>query len=436
MTWRPGPLLTPLLIAAAAPALVAPWFPLAVPLAATLVLLLIAAACAEAAMIRRLRPRAELAATPILSLAEPERIVWHLSHPGSLPLSVRLRARLPPSLGGGSAAVTLRVPAGRTLEAAIDVHPGRRGCEPLEAPWTSWTAWGLMERTASAGGGGEVTVLPNLRAVGRMQRRLDALFLAGMGARMAPRPGGGREFSRLREYVSGDDIRTINWKASARRDHLVVQEFRIERAQDVMLVIDRSHAMAARSGGLAWCDRAVDAALRLAAYAGRFEDRVGACSFGHDVAAGPPPGRGGGQAQLITAFLGQLQPEAEPADWKALAADLRRRLRNRTLVVIFSTVAQHGAHRELVLALRTLAARHLPLLISYTDPALAARAGTLPEDRAGLAQAVVATDLIDGRTAIARQLRESGVLVVDIAPEDSTEAAINGYIDVKRRQLL
>ncbi len=434
-TWRPGPLLVQAMACAALPALAAPWWPLLGPVAAALVLLVLLAAVAEALAIRQAAPQAEHAAT-VLSLGEDEVLDWRVQHRSALTLRLVLRHGLPACLGGGSVTGAVTCPPGRTCAAPVAVRGCTRDHAELGRPWIAWTALGLAERVAPAGPAVPVTVLPNLRAAGRILRRLDALYLSGLGQRMAPRAGNGRDFSRLRDYVQGDDLRQVDWKASARRDHLVTREFRIERAQDILIAVDRSQRMAARSGGLSWCDRAVDAALRLAAFAGRGEDRVGACSFALDVASGPAPARGGGHAGRLTAFLGRISPEDRPEDWPLLATRLRHGLRNRTLIVVFAALPERGEHHDLLRAMRTLAGRHLPLLIAFRDPALLARAEERPQDRHDLRRAVVAGTLADGREATVRELRQLGVLVDEVDPAGSAETAINAYIAVKQRQLL
>ena len=434
--WRPGPALVPIMIIAALPALAAPWWPLLGPVAMVMVILVLVAALIEGLAIAHAAPQAEHAAA-VLSLGEDEVLTWRIHHRCRMTLRLVLRHALPECLGGGSGSGQATCQPGRTCEAVVNVRGCARDHDTLGLPWIAWTAFGLTERLAIAAATPvPVTVLPNLRAVGRMMRRLDALYLAGLGQRMAPRAGNGREFSRLREYVQGDDLRQVDWKASARRDHLVSREFRIERAQDIFIAIDHSQGMAARSGGLSWCDRAVDAALSLATFAGRGEDRVGACSFALDVTTGPAPARGGSHAAQLTSFLGRIHVAECPQDWPMLATRVRHSLRNRSLIVIFATLPERGEHHDLLRAMRLLSSRHLPLLIAFRDPALRARAEDRPQDRHRLRRAVVAGTLVDGRETTLRELRELGVLVDEVDPADSIETAINAYISVKRRQLL
>ena len=136
------------------------------------------------------------------------------------------------------------------------------------------------------------SVIPDLRAVGRLHAQLNRFALRGYGTRLSARLGKGREFDRLREYVRGDEFRDIAWKASARHDKLIVREYRLDRSQDVLLCLDAGHRMAARVAGLTRLDHAVNGAVLLSYGCNRMEDRVGLLSFAAAVTRGPRPGQG------------------------------------------------------------------------------------------------------------------------------------------------
>ena len=115
---------------------------------------------------------------------------------------------------------------------------------------------------------------------------------------------------------------------------------------------------------------------------------------------------------------------------------MRRRLRQRTLVLVATVLPERGDHGELLSAVRMLVPRHLPLIMVMTDPVLDAVAASAPADRRELCRTLVAADLVDGRRQLVKELRQLGALVVETAPDDLGVAAVNAYLDVKRRQLL
>ena len=317
-----------------------------------------------------------------------------------------------------------------------------RGGARLAPPWVAATFDGWVERLAPAAAvasgaeGTELTVLPNLKAVRRLRGQLDRLFLQGLGNRAAPSLGKGRDFDRLREYVLGDDLRDVAWKASARHRKLITKEYRLDRSQDVVVCLDRGHRMAARVAHVTRLDHAVNAAVLLASLCNRMEDRVGFLSFADVVEQGIGQGRGGGHLRKLTAFAAGVMPDYRHTDYLALAAHLRRRLHSRALVLLLTALPELEAEGTIVQAVDLLIPQHLPVVIAFTDPGLTAAAQFQPSDKAELSRTLVARDLWTERRRVLGELRRRGALVVETAPGDAGVEAVNSYLAVKRRQLL
>ena len=244
------------------------------------------------------------------------------------------------------------------------------------------------------------------------------------------------EFARLRDYVPGDDPRHIAWKSAACRGRLIVQEFRVERGQDVVICLDCSERGGMAQAGGSWLDGAVDAALRLAALALRCEDRVGAWCFAHEVLAGAGQDRGVGHLQALTRRLGAAAVLPHHADYRRLSAHLMHRLAGRSLVVILTHPPGPDRHQELAAAVAHLVPRHLPLICWTADRDLAARAAGAVANLDDLPAAVAAGQMADQIATAAADLRAQGALVIEDVGGDLAVAAANAYLDVKRRQAL
>lgn len=432
---RPGPLLVRAMAWTAAAGLVVPLAPplFWVPLAAALVLLGLAAA--EASSLRRVVVTVEARESLVLSLGEREAVVLALRTDAGRPLSVRLRQAWPPLLDECASERTGLVRPGEVLRFDVPVRGVQRGRAPLPAPAVALSAFGLAERVVRPEVRSEVCVVPDLRAVGRLHARLNAFALRGLGARLSARLGKGREFDRLREYVRGDDFRDVAWKASARHGKLIAREFRLDRSQDVVLCLDCGHRMAARVAGLTRLDHAVNGALLLSYACNRMEDRVGLLSFAASVTQGPRPGRGATHLRGVTAFAAATSAGYVHSDYLALAAELRRALRHRTLVVVFTALGDTD-HEPLLRAARALSPTHLVLVAVLDDPDLRAQAETRPADKLELCRTLVAQDLWSARQQAVRELRRRGALVVESTPQDVGAAAMNAYVEIKRRQIL
>ena len=436
IAYRPGRRLLPLHFACVALSGLALAFAPLGALAFGAALALLAGSVGEAIILSRVKLSARRPERQVIPLGESAPLPLALEHDAPAALELRARLLLPELCGGGSRSAGGAAGPGETLALELDAPGVRRGEAKLGPIFVSATRFGLAERLLELTAPARLTVMPNLAAVSRMHQQLNHRFLRGLGLRMAPKLGQGRDFDRLRDYVPGDELRHMAWKSSARQRKLIVREFRVDRSQDVLLCVDRGHRMAGRVGPLSRCDHAVNAGVLAAYLCNRSDDRVGMLSFAAEVDGGVAQGRGGTHLSSVTRFATGIEPDYLHTDYLALAAHLRRRLRARTLVLIFTVLPERGGHAELLGAVRALLPRHLPMVVVLRDAGVEAAARTIPSRPEELFRTLAAGELASGRLQLARELRSLGALVVETTPEASGVAAINAYLDVKRRQLL
>ncbi|HVQ31898.1 MAG TPA: DUF58 domain-containing protein, partial [Vicinamibacteria bacterium] len=335
--------------------------PAAAWLVAALAFGLVGLAVAEGLALRRVNFAVEGRAGHALYLGEEETVSLAVRTDAPRPLRVVLRQLWPSLLAESSSSRAGLIRPGEALRFEFRLRGTRRGRARVPAPVLAATFHGLAERIVETGISSEVAVIPDLRAVGRLHAKLNRFALRGYGTRMSARLGKGREFDRLREYVRGDEFRDIAWKASARHDKLIVREHRLDRSQDVLLCLDAGHRMAARVAGLSRLDHAVNGAVLLSYGCNRLEDRVGLLSFAAAVTRGPRSGRGSAHLRRVTDFAAGVAAGYVHSDYLALASELRRGLRHRTLVVIFTALSEMDPE-PLLRAVRAVSPPHLVLL--------------------------------------------------------------------------
>lgn len=433
---RPAPLLIRLAIVVAVAALLVTVLPEVVWLIAIAFAALLVAAVMEALALRRVRIVVERQPKIAIPLDEREEIAIRLHTNARRTLRLTVRQRWPEIVDPRSSVADAICRAGEVLPLAFAVRGIARGTAEVEPLYVAMTLRGLMERIVPAGEASLVHVLPNLRAVGRMHKRLNDFALRSLGARTAPKIGKGRDFDRLRDYVRDDDYRDIAWRASARHGRLIVREFRMERSQDVLLCLDLGHRMAARVEQITRLDHAVNASVVIGYICNRMEDKVGIVSFDTAVDQGLVGGRGAKHLRALTAYVTRLEARYRHTDYLALASSLRRRLRHRTLILVLTVLPEREERHDLLRAVDMLAPQHLPLFVTLRDRDLAAQASLLPADRGELSRTLVARDLWLAREELIRELRARGAMVVDSTAEDWGVDAVNAYIEVKRRQML
>lgn len=292
--------------------------------------------------------------------------------------------------------------------------------------------WGLGMRTLRLGGRTPVKVYPDLRALS--QAGLSSALTADAAARrIRRRPGEGREFDSLREYRIGDDVRQVDWKATARRGAPVVRLSRPEQNQVMLLFLDCGRHLAGRIHDRRKLDFAVDATLRLAQAGLAQGDRVGLVRFATRVQSLVPPQRGRAHLQTLATALYRAEASLEESDYGAAMDQAFRQLKTRALVVVLTDLVDPESARQLVARVSTLRPRHLPLVISLLDEDVTRAALSIPRslDAAYVRSAAERLEL-DARKTVAR-LRQQGAQVVRVPATELNAASLEAYLEIKSR---
>lgn len=318
------------------------------------------------------------------------------------------------------------------------VTPAQRGPRPLGAVTVRYgSILGLVARQERTSLAGQVDVYPDvhaarslelLRRQGRQDVRLGSLRVRG----------GDTEFERLRPYQRGDEVRHIDWRASARRDDLVARQFQAESNQNVVFALDIGRGMRGETGGLTAIDHAINAALLTADVALRGGDKAGLMVFDETPRTFVPPTGGRAGGRRLTRAVYALEAGFAATDYPAAMTFLRGQVRARSLFVLFTNLLDPRSAKELVFSLKGMLPRHLPLCVLMRDTDVEALATTpaSPASARDLYVRAAAAETLAWRDALIRRLLAAGVLVLDAKPDALTPELVRSYLDVKARRLL
>jgi uncharacterized protein (DUF58 family) len=289
--------------------------------------------------------------------------------------------------------------------------------------------FGLAGRQVSREVGWRLRVLPPFNSRKHLPSRLAQLRETDGRSPVLVR-GQGSEFDSLREYVIGDDVRSIDWRATARRNDVVVRTWRPERDRHVVIVLDTSRTSAGRVGDEPKLDSAMDAALLLTAVATRAGDRVDLLAYDDDLrtaVTGALPGR---TLAVFSDAMAVLEPALVELDGTGLTRHLLGRVRRRSLIVLLTSLDTASINEGLLPELRQLTRKHTVILASVADPRIADLAVGRGSANAVFAAASAELSL-SVRRRTADELSRVGVEVVDAVPRDFAPALADRYLALK-----
>lgn len=278
----------------------------------------------------------------------------------------------------------------------------------------------------------EVRVYPDLPAARRLAHAVRTGRQLDAGSRVRGPLGLGTDFEAIREYQPDDDIRRVNWVATARMQHPMTNQYRLDTERDVLCVVDVGRLMVAPIAAATRLDVALDAVVAVAAVADVVGDRCGVLAFDDRVCREVAPRHRGGR--VVTEAIYDLEPRTVDSDYDAAFARAARG--KRALVLLFTDLVDEAAARTLVAAMPTLTRRHAVVVATASDPDLASMVETDPADVHDVYRATVSRELLAARDLAATRLRRAGATVVEAPASRLAATCVVAYLRQKARARL
>lgn len=368
-------------------------------------------------------------------LGEKADVTLTVTNASGRPLRARIRDAWPPSSWQPGTEIAasrheLTVPAGERRRVTTRLRPTRRGDRHADrVTIRSYGPLGLLARQGNHKVPWTVRVLPPFTSRKHLPSKLARLRELDGRTSVLTR-GEGTEFDSLREYVPGDDTRSIDWRATARQTTVAVRTWRPERDRHILLILDTGRTSAGRVGDIPRLDASMDAALLLAALASRAGDRVDLLAYDRRVRA-LVQGRSAGDVlpSLVNA-MARLEPELLETDARGLTSTALRTAPRRSLIVLLTTLDAAPIEEGLLPVLTRLTQRHTVLVASVSDPHIEQMAAARGNTEA-VYEAAAAAQAQAERHRTAEQLTRHGVTVVDATPNDLPPALADSYLALK-----
>ncbi|HEY5370706.1 MAG TPA: DUF58 domain-containing protein [Hanamia sp.] len=294
----------------------------------------------------------------------------------------------------------------------------------------------LMARRFTAEAEKTIPVYPAFMQLHNYQLFSGTTLQLESGNQKVRKIGQSMEFEQIKEYVSGDDIRTLNWKATARKGSLMVNNFMEERSQQVYCIIDKGRLMKMPFDGMTLLDYAINSCLVLSNVCLKKQDRVGVITFSNEPGNILPADRKPSQAEHILQLLYKQKTDFLESDFEMLYGQIRSKIKHRSLLILFTNFESlSGLNRQLDY-LRSLAKNHLLLLVFFENSELDQLTNSHAKSIEEVYIKTIAEKFSFEKRTIAKELSKYGILSILSSPKNLTVNSINKYLELKATQAI
>ncbi len=295
---------------------------------------------------------------------------------------------------------------------------------------------GLLTRRFQFGNNAMVPNYPSFLQLKKYMLLAFSNKIFEFGLKKIRRIGHTMEFEQIKDYVQGDDIRNINWKATAKRSQLMVNQFQDERSQPIYSVIDKGRAMKMPFNGLSLLDYAINATLVISNVALKKQDKAGMFAFSRKVNNKVVAERRPSQMNQIMETLYNLDTDFAESDFSRLYIDVKRSLNQRSLLLLYTNFETLDAlHRQLPY-LQAIAKHHVLVVIFFENTELDKLTQKESRNTFEIFEKTIAEKFVYEKKLIINELQKHGIQSILTAPEDLTLNTINKYLEIKARGLI
>ena len=256
------------------------------------------------------------------------------------------------------------------------------------------------------------------------------------GIKKIRRLGNNSEFEQIKSYVQGDEIRTVNWKATSRRNELMVNQYQEEKSQSIYCILDKSRSMQMEFDHLSMLDYSINSALVFSNIALRKGDRAGLITYSDKIGTMLAADKSSGQMRRIQEALFNQKTHYKEGNYEVLYNSIRRTIKQRSLLMLFTNFETEFSMRRAIPMLRRLNQKHVLVVVFFQNSELQELAYKPSKSIQEVYQATVAERMISLKAKMARELRQNGIQTVLTLPEELSINTINKYLELKAKGAL
>ncbi len=370
----------------------------------------------------------------VLSLGEFHKVSVSLYNLSSLSLSLTLTESLPYQLGVRNATRTLKIENEGVHQFTYEIRPTVRGIHKFGDYYLFLNIWlPVVERKLVVPCNEEIDVYPSIIQMKKFELYASKRLSNEVGVKKTRRLGHGSEFEQIKQYIPGDDPRTINWKASARAGNIMTNHYQEERSQPVYQILDSSRAMKMPFNGLSLLDHSINSALALSNIILKKGDKTGLLSFDKKVHTVIEANNSSYQLKkMLKALYSQEESQFE-ANYELLYFSARRHITKRSFIILYTNFESIYALERVLAQLTAISKRHLLLVVSFENTELTDFSKKHARSVTDIYDQTMAKKLIREKSLIHTELDRHGIMNISVTTETLTADVINKYLEVKSR---
>ena len=386
---------------------------------------------------RRVSLQATRTTAKVLSLGDDNPIEVSLKNDSSVFLHVTLIDELPEQFQIRDFKRELKLAPGQSDEHVYPLKPLTRGEYHFgDLHCFVHSTLGLVKRKITFALSEMIPVYPSIIQMKRFELKAFIRTSEEYGVKRMQRIGHSYEFEHIKQYVGGDDYRSINWKATGRRAQLMVNQYEDEKSQQVYCMIDKSRVMHMPFEGLSLLDYAVNASLVISNIVLQKQDKAGLVTFSNKIGAALKAERSKQQLKHILEALYNEEEQPAEANYELMYAATRRFIKGRSLVFLFTNFESEYALQRVIPQLRKINRQHLLVVVFFENTEIANFAKQNASTIEDVYAQVTAEEYSYNKTQLAQQLKQFGIMSILTKPENLTVATINKYLELKSRGLI
>ncbi|GAB4497415.1 MAG: DUF58 domain-containing protein [Saprospiraceae bacterium] len=374
---------------------------------------------------------------PVFSLSDPNPVSLDIENQGNRHLNATIIDELPVQFQRRDFEIKLPLPPGSSRRVEHQLTPLTRGVYSFgNINVFVATRLHLVERRLVFEQPQNVDVYPSIIQMKRYELRAMRHIAHETGIKKMRRIGHSYEFEQIKNYVPGDDYRSINWKASSRRAALMVNQYEDERSQQVYCIVDKSRAMKMPFEGLSLMDYAINTSLAISNIILKKQDKAGLLTFSDVIGATLKAERDTSQLTRILEALYREKERPGESNFELLYEAVRRLIGARSLLLLFTNFESSYALERALPTLRRLNRFHLVVVVFFENTEIHRLAQEEVKKTADIYRQTVARQFLQEKKEMVRKLRQYGIQAILTKPQDLTLNTINKYLELKSRGLI